>query len=327
MSKAKLPIGVIGLGRMGQVHARILAQQIHGAQLVAVADLVHGRAQSWAQRLGVPYWYDNPDDLLARPDLRAVVLATPSDTHADLVVAAARAGHAILCEKPLALNLEDTDWAIAGAQRAGVPLQIGFMRRTQPEYLGLKRAIREGKLGRPVLFRGTHRDADAPPASFCDPAVSGGILVDMGIHEFDLARWLLEDEIHSVQAFGTALVFPELAAVGDLDNATVNLKFQSGAVGSVDLSRNARYGDDIRTEVIGSEAGMFVGGLPSRSQSSSKLEQVNDGRYAPQLQSFVDAILNDGDLAAKGPDSRAALAVALAARRSAATGEVVSLGV
>jgi len=325
MSEAQLPIGVIGLGRMGQVHGRILARQIRGAQLMAVADLDSARAQGFAESFGVPYWYDNPDDLLARVDLRGVLVATPSDTHANVVVAAARAGLEILCEKPLALDLEGTDRAIAAAELAGVRLQIGFMRRTQPEYLRLKRAIRDGRLGRPVLFRATQRDADAPPASFCDPAVSGGILVDMGIHEFDLARWLFEDEIRSVQAFGTALVFPELEAVGDFDNATVNLAFQGGAVGSVDLSRNARYGEDIRTEVIGSKDGMFVGELPSRSKSSTDGQEGIDRCYRPQLQSFVDAIRNDGELAAVGADGRAALLIALAARQSVETGEVISL--
>jgi predicted dehydrogenase len=326
MSRAQLPIGVIGLGRMGQVHARILARQIQGAQLLAVADLDSARARGFAESFGVPYWYDNPDDLLAHADLEAVVVSTPSDTHVSVVTAAARAGLAVLCEKPLALDLEGTDRAIAAAELAGVRLQVGFMRRTQPEYLRLKRAIREGRLGRPVLFRATQRDPDAPPASFCDPAVSGGILVDMGIHEFDLARWLLEDEVRAVQAFGTASVFPELEAVGDFDNATVNLAFQGGAVGSVDLSRNARYGEDIRTEVIGSKDGVFVGELPSRSKSSTDAQETTDRCYRPQLQTFVNAIRKDGELAASGADSRAALLIALAARQSVETGEVVRLG-
>jgi len=318
-------MGVIGLGRMGQIHARILARQIRGAQLMAVADLDPARAQGAATSLGVPYWYDNPDDLLARADLRAVLIATSSDTHVGLVVAAARAGLEILCEKPLALDLQGTDRAIAAAEQAGVRLQVGFMRRTQPEYLRLRRAIREGRLGRPVLFRATQRDPDSPPASFCDPAVSGGILVDMGIHEFDLARWLFEDEIRAVQAFATASVFPELEAVGDFDNATVNLAFEAGAVGTVDLSRNARYGEDIRTEVIGSKDGMFVGALPAGSKSASDGQEGIDRCYRPQLQSFVDAIREDGELAASGADARAALEIALAARRSAETGEVISL--
>jgi len=189
----------------------------------------------------------------------------------------------------------------------------------------LKSAIQSGALGRPVLFRSTQRDADAPPASFCDPAVSGGIFVDMGIHEFDLARWLFDDEIRVVQAVGSALVFPALAAVGDLDNACVNLQFRGEAVGTVDLSRNARYGEDIRTEVVGSAGGMFVGALPHGSASQRDRDGVVDDPYRPESQAFVQAILDDGEVPATGADSRAALAIALAAHESAQTGKTIVL--
>ena len=318
-------IGLIGLGRMGQVHARVLARQVERARLVAIADVERERARLAADRLGVPDWYDNPADLLARSDIHAVYIVTPSHTHAELVEAAARAGKDIFCEKPLALTLADTDRAIAAAAQAGVRLQVGFMRRSQPDYLRLKSAIQSGALGRPVLFRSTQRDADAPPASFCDPAVSGGIFVDMGIHEFDLARWLFDDEIRVVQAVGSALVFPALAAVGDLDNACVNLRFGGGAVGTVDLSRNARYGEDIRTEVVGSAGGMFVGALPVGTLSPHDPDAIIDDPYRPESQAFVDAILNGGELPATGADSRAALIVALAARESSQTGKTIVL--
>jgi predicted dehydrogenase len=331
--KPLLPLGLIGLGRMGQVHARILARQVESARLVAVADVDPARARLMAERLEIPDWYDHPADLLARTDIQAVYIATPSHTHPDLVEAAARAGKDIFCEKPLALTLAETDRALAAVAQAGVRLQVGFMRRTQPDYLRLKAAIRAGELGRPVLFRSTQRDADAPPASFCDPAVSGGIFVDMGIHEFDLARWLFGDEIRVVQAVGSALVFPALADVGDLDNACVNLQFRGGAVGTVDLSRNARYGEDIRTEVIGSAGAMFVGAWPAGSHSrhdpssglGQALDVVVDGQYRPESQAFVDAILDSGEFPATGADSRAALIVALAARESAQSGKTIVL--
>jgi predicted dehydrogenase len=323
MTTALLPVGVIGLGRMGQVHARILARSVEGARLEAVADIDADRARRLAGQLGVGQWHDNPEDLLARSGVRAVVIATPSHSHREQVTLAARAGKDILCEKPLALTLEDTDRAIAEASRAGVRLQVGFMRRTQRAYREVHEAIRRGWLGRPVLFRSTQRDPDAPPAAFCDPAVSGGIFVDMGIHEFDLARWLLEDEVESVHAFATAQVFPELAAVGDYDNATVNLIFRGGAIGTVDLSRNARDGEDIRTEVVGSRHGMFVGAVPPVFRPSDDANLL--AQYLPQLQAFVGAVRGEGDIPATGPDSRAALAVALAARASAEGGQIIRL--
>jgi len=322
---APLHLGLIGLGRMGQVHARILARQLERARLIAVADVDGERASLTAERLGIPHWHDNPAGLLARSDLQAVYIAAPSHTHPELVEAAAQAGKDIFCEKPLALTLAETDRALAAIARAGVRLQLGFMRRTQPDYLRLKMAVRSGELGRPVLFRSTQRDLDAPPPSFCDPAVSGGIFVDMGIHEFDLARWLFDDEIRMVQAMGSALVFPALAAVGDLDNACANLQFRGGAVGTVDLSRNARYGEDIRTEVVGSLGGMFVGALPPVSPLGRDPDAVVDDQYRPESQAFVNALLDGGELPATGADSRAGLAVALAARESARTGKTILL--
>ena len=321
MVNASLPLAVIGLGRIGQVHVRVLAHGIEGARLVAVADVDAERARQTAAELGVPDWYDNPEAVLAREDVRAVVIATPSDTHLALVEAAAQAGKAILCEKPLALNLEDTDRAIAAAARAGVLLQVGLMRRTQPAYLRLKRAIEAGDLGRLVLFRSTQRDREPPPAAFCDPARSGGIFLDMGIHEFDLGRWLLQDEVEWVQAFASAPVDPGLAAVGDFDNVVINLRFRGGAVGTVDLSRNAGYGEDIRTEVIGARGGAFVGPPPSQPLPEGTVEE----RYRPQMQAFVDAVGKNAPPPATGQDSRAALAIALAARASAETGRTMAL--
>lgn len=323
---APLHIGLIGLGRMGQIHARILARHVERARLVAVADIDAERARLAAERLGVPHWYDNPADLLARSDVHAVYVVTSSHTHVELVEAAARVGKDIFCEKPLALTLAETDQAIAAAERAGVRLQLGFMRRTQTEYLRLKHAIQSGELGQPALFRSTQRDAHAPPASFCDPAVSGGIFVDMGIHEFDLARWLFEDEIKAVQAVGTAIVFPEIAAVGDFDNVCVNLQFQCGAVGTVDLSRNARYGDDIRTEVLGSKGAMFVGAWPGEQALARDPNALAFDQYCPESLAFVNAILDGSELPATGVDSRAALTIALAARESAQTGKTIALG-
>lgn len=322
MTATPLPVAVIGLGRMGQVHARILAQGVEGARLAAVADVDADRSRRAAEQLGVPRWYADPGELLDGAGVEAVVIAAPSHLHLGLVEAAARAGKAILCEKPLALTVEETDRAIAAAERAGVMLYVGFMRRTQPAYLRMKRAMESGEVGRPSLFRSTQRDAEAPPPSFCDPAVSGGILVDMGIHEFDLGRWLLQDEVDSVQAFASADVFPGIASVGDYDTAVVNLRFRGGAVGTVDLSRGARYGEDIRTEVVGSNGGTFAGAAPG---SRPPVGPMGDDAYRPQMEAFVSAIRSGAAPPATGEDSRAALAIGLAARRSAERGQIVSV--
>lgn len=332
----RLNVLVVGAGRMGSVHARLIAREVEDARLVGVADLDVAAASRLAQDLGVQA-YGDPADAIRRSDVDAVVIAVSSSRHLDVVALAAAARKDVLCEKPLALTLEDHDAAIDLAERAGIRLQVGFMRRWDDDYGRAKAAIEAGAIGRPTLFKSLQFDADPIPASFRDPAVSGGIFVDMGIHEFDLARWLLGREVVRVHAFGSAIVDEDLGRLGDVDNAVVALAFEGGAVGTVELSRNASYGEDVRTEVLGPTGSAFVGGLPAtrfalarRGEIASAAVPTSVPRFrdalVAQARGFVAMIRADRPAAPDGRDSRAAVDIALAARRSLGEGRPVAIG-
>lgn len=326
-------IGLIGAGRMGRVYARLLATGIEGARLVALADVQVAR--ELAAHYGVA-GYDDYRQLLERRDIDAVVIATPTHTHVQVVCAAAAAAKHILCEKPLALTLEGCDQAIAAAQKAGVKLQVGFMRRYDEAYLTAKRKIDEGVIGTPVLFKSLSRDPARTSLEFAMRENSGGLIADMAIHDFDLAQWLIGSPIVRVQSEGGCLVYPELAQVGDIDNAVVNLKFANGAVGNIDVSRNAVYGYDIRTEVLGSKGSVMIGTLQHTpllvlTRAGVTHDTIADftGRfeqaYAAQLRDFVSCICQDRAPTVSGQDARLATAVAIAATKSLDEGRAVEV--
>jgi predicted dehydrogenase len=321
---------------MGQWHARLVAEALPGARLAGIADADAVRAERLARALGVERWHRSHQELFARPDIDAVVIATPSNTHAEIVCDAARAGKPIFCEKPLALTLAETDRAIDAAATAGVPLQLGFHNRFRPAYIAAHAAIQAGEIGAPLLFKALHRDERIPPPSFCDVAVSGGILVDMGIHNFDLARWLLGDEIAEVYAIAPPPTHPGLAEVGDVDRALVSLRMRGGAVGSVEVVRNTRYPDEARHDVLGSAGTILLGVPPQTNLLVATAEQrrgalapelsmaVNDG-YRGELAAFVEGVAGGRMPEADGHTSRAALAAALAARESLRVGRPVEV--
>src|SRR5215471_7692311 len=329
-------IGVIGLGRMGRLHARMLATQISGVRLYAVAEASEQARSQVADELGVPYTFADAYELIALPDVDAVVIATPTSTHHDLVIAAAGAGKAIFCEKPLALTLKETRSMMESVANARVPLQIGFMRRFDAAYQRAKKLIIDGQIGYPVTFKSLSRDPVCPPGNYTDPAKSGGLILDMAIHDFDLARWLVGSEVERVTAEGTVLVCNDLASVGDIDNALVNMRFANGALGNIEASRNAFYGYDIRTEVLGSEGAVMIGVhrhtpvvLLNRAGAHHDLmpylmERFGDA-YRAQLQHFVDCLHKGQSPSVSGTEALAACKIGIAATRSYQTGSPVNL--
>lgn len=332
--KAEVGIGVIGVGRMGQVHAEAVARQTGNVRLIGVADARGEIARRTAEKLGARMSCDNPAELLARPDIQGVIIATPSHTHMELIRAAAAAGKDILCEKPLALTMADTGEAIRLCRERGVRLQVGFMRRFDAGVRAAREAIRDGSIGRPVMYKALQRDESAPPAGFCDPRRSGGMILDMGIHEIDSGRWLLDQEAVEVWAIPGPIVEAHVGEAGDLDNICIQLRYAGGAVGQIDLSRNARYGDDVRFEIVGSEASVFWGELPRQQLAigrRGRLEHptVNSfvDRFFPawigQIAAFAEAIAYDRAPEVTGEDAGIALRTALAATQSLATGAPV----
>jgi len=333
---ARLGIGVVGLGRMGALHARYVARGVPGAKVVAVADFDIERARAMGVELDVANVFGSAAELAACPEVDAVLLATPSVRHPDDVIAAASAGKDVLCEKPLSLDIAGSEAALAAVAKAGIRLQVGLMRRHDPDYARAAERLAGGVVGRPVLFKSLQFDPEPPALAFCDPKISGGIFLDMGIHEFDLARWLMDDEVVEVHAWGSTAGVPELATVGDYDSAVVNLRFRKGGTGSVEMARTTVYGEDVRTEVVGSEGSVFIGRLPYSQGSfgtrgTLTIDAVDPSQmrfaiaYAAQVQAFVAALAAGQPVTPTGEDALAALRISLAARDSAEQGRSITL--
>jgi predicted dehydrogenase len=326
----RVGIGVVGAGRMGSIHARLLAHRVADARLVGIVDVDLLAAQRLGGQLGGVPAFGSLDELLAAPGLQAVLIATPSNRHLEALRVTAAAGKDILCEKPVALTIADTVAGIEAADAAHVRLQVGFMRRWDPDYARAKARLASGTLGRPMLFKSLQFDQEPPPPSFADPTVSGGNMVDMGIHEFDLARWLMDDEVVEVHAFGSSVAHPGLATVGDVDSAVVNLRFAGGTTGTVELARNTTYGEDVRTEILATAGSVWIGHLPvshgawsgGDAAGAVALEGADptvprfEAGYAAQIRGFARAIIEDRPVDVPGSAGKAALAVALAADRS-----------
>ena len=317
-------------------HAETLAHRTRGARLVAVTTSSAERAAEVRQRCGDLSVYTTPGTMLQAEVLDAVVIASSTSAHVANVERCAEAGVHILCEKPLALNLDDCDRAIAAVEAAGVNLMIGHVRRFDSGYREAKRLIEAGAIGVPVIVRAISGDMDPPPPSFADLGVSGGLLLDSMYHDFYLSRWLMADEIIRVYTEAGALIDEGVRSVGDVDNAVVSARFGKGAVGTMTASRVTRYGHDLRTEVIGDEGAVQVGYLrqtPVRlldrrgvhhDTPHSTPDRMGEA-FVAELQAFVDCVRGDTDPPVSTLDARATVAVSLAATRSIRDGRPVDV--
>jgi inositol 2-dehydrogenase len=332
----KLAAGIIGLGTMGHIHAQNLAT-LPTVRLLALACRREHVGQATAPSLGIPRLYTDYEALLADNDVQAVVIAAASSEHANLVIAAAQAGKAIFCEKPAALTLAQMDRVLSAVQRASVPFQIGFMRRFDPAYARAKRQIEAGIIGQPVSLLGISRDPFLPAPEDKSALARGNLFLDLGIHDYDLARWLMGERVVEVYAVGGALVYPQLQAFGDLDNAQVTLRFANGAIGSINLSRNARYGYDVRTEILGSEGALRIGDLRQAAldlmtasgvyyETYPWYQERFATAYRQELDHFVAWVQGKAGPAATGEEGRAALTIALAATESFRTRQPIEVG-
>jgi myo-inositol 2-dehydrogenase/D-chiro-inositol 1-dehydrogenase len=332
----QIRIAVVGVGRMGLTHAENLARQVRGARLVAVTTSDESRAAGARACCGDVAVYPTLDALLAAGGLDAVCISSSTSAHADNVVQCAAAGLHMFCEKPLALTLADCDRAIAAAERADVKLMIGHVRQFDAGHVEAWRYIEAGAIGKPLVFRAISGDVDPPPPSFADPAVSGGLILDAMYHDLYLARWLLADQPVRAYAEGGALVDPAIDAVGDVDNAVVTLRFAGGGLGTLYVSRTCRYGHDLRVEIIGDEGAVQVGRfrqtpvrLLDRRGVHHDMPWTTPDRlgeaFVTEMQAFVDCLRHDTPLPVTGHDSRATIAVGLAATQSLHEGRPVEL--
>ena len=334
-ARPRLNVGLVGLGRLGRVYARELATRIPITRLVAVADTNPAAAEEAAREFEVARSYVEPEALLDDPGVDAVVIASPTSTHRALAIAAAARRKPTFCEKPLALTLPEALEMREAVDRAGHFFQMGFMRRFDPGYAAAWRQVKDGVIGTPVVFKSTSRDPHRTTLEYADPRSSGGMILDMGIHDFDLARWFM-GEVRTVHAIGGTLAYPELKTVGDLDNAVVSLTFADGRLGVVDLSRNGIYGYDILTELLGTAGTLRIGWLrytPVMVMTEKKVAhdtiphfmQRFAEAYPAQLEDFAGNVLHGRPPAITLADGIEALRVALAATRSCQTGQPVEV--
>jgi inositol 2-dehydrogenase len=335
MQNVKLRVGVVGAGRLGSIYVRDLAARIPETTVSAVADTDLARASAIAAQFGIANAYASAEELIADPGVDAVVIVTPTDTHRSVVVSAAAAKKPTFCEKPPAIDLASCRAMADAIARAGSFFQMGFMRRFDPGYAAAKEKLLRGEIGRPVVFKATSRDPFRPSLEYANPISSGGILVDMGIHDFDLARWFM-GEVDTVSAIGGVLAYPEMASIGDIDNAIATLVFADGRLGVIDLTRNGVYGYDISTELLGDAGTLKVGYLretPVLTMTKAGVTHDTvpyfmerfERAYTLQLQNFARNVL-DGKTPPIGiTDGIEALRIALAATAAQKTGQPVKV--
>ncbi|HQE93402.1 MAG TPA: inositol 2-dehydrogenase [Anaerolineae bacterium] len=328
-------IGLIGTGRIGRLHAEHLAWRVPGARLVAVADVNLEAAQQCATALHIPRAFRDYHPLMDNPDIDAVVICSSTPTHASLIEAAAAAGKHIFCEKPIDFDLARIDRALQAVEEAGVKLMIGFNRRFDPNFRRIHELIAGGAIGTPHILKITSRDPAPPPIAYIK--VSGGIFLDMTIHDFDMARYLAGSEVEEVYAVGGVRVDPEIGAAGDVDTAITTLRFANSVIGVIDNSRKAVYGYDQRVEVFGSA------GVVSADNTYPNTVVVGDAQrvsrdlplnffmerytesYIAEMKTFVACLLENRTPPVTGIDGRIPVVIGLAATRSCRENRPVKL--
>jgi myo-inositol 2-dehydrogenase/D-chiro-inositol 1-dehydrogenase len=324
--KNNLRFGVIGAGRIGKIHAENIATRIPDVVIAGITDVNVKAAQELADRLHVPAVEEDYHTLLSDPTINAVAICSSTDTHAQIVVEAAKAGKHIFCEKPIDLRLEKIDAALDAVDKAGVKLQIGFNRRFDPNFRKVRTMVAEGKIGELQILRITSRDPAPPPLSYIK--VSGGIFLDMTIHDFDMARYLSGSEVEEVYTAAGVMVDPAIGEAGDLDTAIITLRFANGAIGTIDNSRQAVYGYDQRVEVFGSN-GMIqahnntpdndvyfnADGVQSAKPLYFFLERYTES-FIAEMKEFVRSIRENITPLVTGIDGRIPVVMGMAAKKS-----------
>ncbi|GAA3412996.1 inositol 2-dehydrogenase [Paenibacillus hodogayensis] len=329
-------IGIIGAGRIGKIHADNLLR-LPQTEIVAISDLFAGpELEAWAAARGIRHTTKQTNEIIANPDIDAVFICSSTDTHVPLIIQAAQAGKHIFCEKPVSMDIVQTAEAIEAVRQARVKLQIGFNRRFDHNFKRVRELVQNGTVGSPHIVKITSRDPNPPHPDYVK--VSGGIFMDMMIHDFDMARFVTGSEVEEVFAQGGVLIDPVFADHGDVDTAIVTLRFSNGALGVIDNSRKAVYGYDQRVEVFGSKGSVAIhNDHPNTAEISTAegimrdkpmnffLERYNDA-YIEETQQFIESLLEDKPLAVEGNDGLQAEKIALAAKLSSQLNRPVKIG-
>jgi myo-inositol 2-dehydrogenase / D-chiro-inositol 1-dehydrogenase len=330
-----LNIGIIGAGRIGSLHAKSITYNVPSAKVLGITDVNKAGLTDLAATLGIAKIYEDYKEMLADKEIDAVLVCSSTDTHADIAIDAANAGKHIFCEKPVDLTPEKVEAVIEAVAKAGVKLQVGFNRRFDHNFANVKSMVTAGKVGDVHIIKITSRDPAPPPAQYS--AVSGGMFLDMTIHDFDMARFLAGSEVTELYASATCLVDPAIGEAGDVDTAIITLKFENGALGVIDNSRRAAYGYDQRIEVFGSKGAAVASNDTATTVSFMGEEGVVSDKplyfflerymqsFKDEMLQFVDAVNNDTPTPTTGDDGLNSLLVALAAKKSVAEGRPVAI--
>ncbi|GAB6137251.1 inositol 2-dehydrogenase [Halanaerobaculum tunisiense] len=322
-----IKLGIIGAGRIGKVHAKSITKYVSDAKLKAIADpYMDNETEEWANSLGIENVYKNYKEILNDSEIEAVLVCSSTDTHSQISIEAAKAGKDIFCEKPIDHSLDKIHDVLDVIEEEGVKLQVGFNRRFDHNFKAVKEAVEEGKVGDPHIIKITSRDPEAPPIDYVK--VSGGIFLDMTIHDFDMVRYLSGSEVEEVYAAGEVLVDPAIGEAGDVDTAVITLRLKNGAIAVIDNSREAAYGYDQRAEVFGSKGSVKV----TNDTESTAVISTKDGvakekplyfflerymeSFAEEIRQFVEAVDNDKEVPVNGTDGLKPILIGLAAQKS-----------
>ena len=330
----KIKVALAGLGRIGKIHLKNLCRNFPEIEVIAVMD-VFDESKAIADEYNIPVFVKDFDQLLAVEGVDAVVICSPTDTHADYVIKAAKAGKQIFCEKPLDLSLDRVQDVLQIVNDCGVKLMLGFNRRFDPEFKKIRQLVINDAIGEPQIVKITSRDPGPPPVSYIK--VSGGMFLDMTIHDFDMARYISGKQVKEVYAKGAVMVDPEIGNAGDIDTAIITLTFEDDTMAVIDNCRKAVYGYDQRLEVFGSKGmAQAENNFPNNHKLYTEtgvsgdlplhffLERY-DASYNQEIREFIDALVSGGEMPVDGNDGLQSIAIGLAAKKSVAVGRPVNM--
>ncbi len=332
---SKVRVGIIGAGRIGKIHTENLLKEISEAEVVSIADVELNKIKEWAENLGVKKIFADPKEIINDSKIDAVIICSPTNTHSDLIIESAKAGKHIFCEKPIDFDLKRIKAALKAVQESGVKLQIGFNRRFDHNFGKIHQLIQKGQLGDIHIINITSRDPDLPSMEYLKN--SGGIFMDMTIHDFDMARYLANSEVDEIYAFGSVLIDPRIKEIGDYDTAVSILKFKNGVTCIIDNSRKAVYGYDQRVEVFGSKGSATAyNDTPTNVIVSDENAVCMDkplyfflerykASFVQEMKDFINCITKDEEPIVSGIDGFKAVIIASSASKSAKEKKTVKI--
>lgn len=331
----KLKLGIIGAGRIGKVHTLSIKNSIPQVEIKAISDIYFQVAKEWAEENEIPYAYEDYREILDDPEIDAVLICSSTDTHAQISIEAAQAGKHIFCEKPVDLNVEKVKAVLDAVKKNNVKFQVGFNRRFDRNFKRIKELIDANEIGELHIVKITSRDPEPPNLDYVK--VSGGIFLDMSIHDFDMARYLTGSEVKEIYVAAQCRIDPKIAELGDVDTAVMTLTMEDGTICVIDNSRKAVYGYDQRVEILGSKGQAQVeNDTPSNIKWSTAkgvftdkpkyffLERYMDS-FTDEIKDFVDAIINDTETPVRGIDGLKPIEIGLAAKKSLLEGRPIKL--